>query len=124
MAALGEDLADQALKLALYAGGQRMAQLLRAKVSSYDAHTQTICLWDGKGKASIPREHLLPLAPKAAAIVRALIERAERLEQETAKKEGREPSFSNLWLFSSAGKTQLVETTPKRGSRGREAYEM
>jgi integrase len=112
MAALGEDLADQALKLALYAGGQRMAQLLRAKVSSYDAHTQTIRLWDGKGKRSTPREHLLPLAPKAAAIVRALIERAERLEQETAKKEGREPSFSNLWLFSSAGKTQLVETTP------------
>jgi integrase len=117
MAALGEDLADQALKLALYAGGQRMAQLLRAKVSSYDAHTQTIRLWDGKGKRSTPREHLLPLAPKAAAIVRALIERAERLEQETAKKEGREPSFSNLWLFSSAGKTQLVETTP-----GKRAY--
>jgi integrase len=112
MAALGDDLADQALKLALYAGGQRMAQLLRAKVSSYDTHTQTIRLWDGKGKRSTPREHLLPLAPNAATIVRGLIERAGRLEQETAKKEGREPAFSNLWLFSSAGKTQLVETTP------------
>jgi len=112
MAALGDDLADQALKLALYAGGQRMAQLLRAKVSSYDEHTQTIRLWDGKGKRSTPREHLLPLAPKAATIVRTLIMRAKQLEQENAKKEGRDPGFSNLWLFSSAGKTQLVETTP------------
>lgn len=112
MAALGDDLADQALKLALYAGGQRMAQLLRAKVSSYDEHTQTIRLWDGKGKRSTPREHLLPLAPKAATIVRTLILRAKQLEQENAKMEGREPGFSNLWLFSSAGKSQLVETTP------------
>ena len=29
-----------------------------------------------------------------------------------SKKEGREPSFSGLWLFSSHGKMQLAETTP------------
>lgn len=98
MAALDDDLTGNALKLALFAGGQRMAQLLRAKVSDYDEQTQTIRLWDGKGKRSTPREHLLPLAPKAAAIVEGLIDRAEKLE--------------TILLFSSFGKTQLVETTP------------
>lgn len=110
--ALGDDLADQALKLALYAGGQRMAQLLRAKISSYDEQTKTLRLWDGKGKRSTPREHLLPLAPQASKMVDNLIARAKLMEQDSAKKENREPTFSNLWLFSSGGKTQLVETTP------------
>lgn len=110
--ALGDELADQALKLALYAGGQRMAQLLRAKISSYDEQTRTLRLWDGKGKRSTPREHLLPLAPKASTIVDDLIGRAKLQEKEIAEKEGREPAFGNLWLFSSTGKTQLVETTP------------
>lgn len=93
-----DDLSDMALKLALFSGGQRMAQLLRAKVSDYDKDSQTLRLWDGKGKRSTPREHLLPLAPKAAAIVEKLIERAKPLETPL--------------LFSSFGKTQLVETTP------------
>ncbi len=98
MSALGDDLVGDALRLALFAGGQRMAQLLRAKVSDYDEQTQTIRLWDGKGKRTTPREHLLPLAPKAAVIVERLVERAKKLE--------------TALLFSSSGKTQLVETTP------------
>ena len=99
-----DDLSDLALKLALFSGGQRMAQLLRAKVSDYDKDSQTLRLWDGKGKRSTPREHLLPLASKAAAIVEKLIERAKPLETPL--------------LFSSFGKTQLVETTPgKRAIR-------
>lgn len=112
LAALGDNLADQALKLALYAGGQRMAQLLRAKVSSYDESSQTIRLWDSKGRRSSAREHLLPLAPKGAEIVQALIIRAKEIEYEQAQKEGREPSYGDLWLFLSAGKSRLVETTP------------
>jgi integrase len=96
--ALTDDLCDSALKLALFSGGQRMAQLLRAKVSDYDAQTQTLRLWDSKGKRTTPREHLLPLAPKAGAIVTNLIARAETLKTPL--------------LFSSSGKTQLVETTP------------
>ena len=51
-----------ALLLALYAGGQRMAQLLRAKVGDFDQDTATLRLWDGKGKRTQPREHLLPLS--------------------------------------------------------------
>lgn len=96
--ALTDDLCDNALKLALFSGGQRMAQLLRAKVSDYDTQTQTLRLWDSKGKRIAPREHLLPLAPKAGAIVTRLIARAETLKTPL--------------LFSSSGKTQLVETTP------------
>lgn len=104
MNALGNDLTDQALRLALYAGGQRMAQLLRAKVSDYDKTTHTLRLWDGKGKRSTPREHLLPLGTKGQDIVNTLINRANEL-------------FTPL-LFSSHGKTQLAETTPgKRVSR-------
>lgn len=95
---IGDSLADIALKLALFSGGQRMAQLLRVKVSDYDEHTQTLRLWDSKGKRTAPREHLLPLAPKAAALVEGLIARAGKL--------------NTPLLFSSFGSTQLAETTP------------
>lgn len=106
------NLSDTALKLALYAGGQRMAQLLRAKVSDYKEETQTLRLWDGKGRRTSAREHLLPLAPKGAEIVSGLIERAKQQELAIAKKEQREPSYTGLWLFSSHGRTPLVDTTP------------
>lgn len=113
MAALSDDNpSNLALRLDLYTGGQRMAQLLRPKTSDYDKDTQTLRLWDGKGKRISPREHLLPLAAKGAAIVEKLIERARILEEANAKKEGREPSYGNLWLFSSHGKAKLSDTTP------------
>jgi len=99
MAALSdESIADQALQLALFAGGQRMAQLLRAKVSDYDVETETLRLWDKKGKRTTPREHLLPLAPKGAAIVEKLLARAKKKKSDL--------------LFSSNGTTTMVETTP------------
>ncbi len=110
--ALGDDLSDMALKLTLYSGGQRMAQLLRAKVSDYDEQTQTLRLWDGKGKRQQPREHLLPLAPRAAAMVAALIARAKQMETEAAEKADRAPAYSALWLFSSYGRAPMVATTP------------
>ncbi len=113
MAALSDDdLSDLALKLALYAGGQRMAQLLRPKTSDYDKDTQTLRLWDGKGKRTAPREHLLPLGPKGALIVEKLMERARKQEEANARNEGREPAYNSLWLFSSHGKAQLADTTP------------
>jgi integrase len=77
--ALGDDLPDQALKLALYAGGQRAAQLVRARVEDWSPDSKTLRLFDGKGRRREPREHLLPLAPKAAAMVVALVERAQAL---------------------------------------------
>lgn len=98
MAEMGTDLADQSLKLALLAGGQRMAQVLRAKVADYDESNQTLRLWDGKGKRQSPREHLLPLAPKAAALVEELVKRAKKND--------------STWLFSTHGKVGMAFTTP------------
>lgn len=98
LAALGDDLPGQALRLALLAGGQRMAQLLRAKVGDYDQDTATLRLWDGKGRRTSPREHLLPLAPRAAALVSGLVDRARAQD--------------SALLFSASGAGQLDETTP------------
>lgn len=72
--ALGDAPVDQLLKAHLYAGGQRMAQLARAKVSDYNAETETVRLLDPKGRRKTPRVHFLPLAQKGAAIVSALAE--------------------------------------------------
>lgn len=108
---LGNDLPDQALHLALMAGGQRMAQLLRAKVSDYDPDTRTLRLWDTKGRRRQAREHLLPLAPHAAALVARLVKRAQEREEERAKAEGRAADVAGLWLFSSHGKVPVTETT-------------
>lgn len=119
-AVAGNDLSDMALTLGVLSGGQRMAQLLRPKVSDYDSETKTLRLWDGKGKRATAREHLVPLAPKGAVIVERLIARAKAIEDSTAKNEGREPKYGNLWLFSSHGKAQLVETTP--GKRVAKVY--
>lgn len=97
--ALGEDLHDLALKLALYAGGQRMAQLLRAQVSDYDPKAKTLRLLDGKGKRREPRIHLLPLGPVAAGIVEKLAEGAKGADSPA--------------LFASRGGT-VDENTPGR----------
>jgi integrase len=72
LAALGTDAPATTLRVALLAGGQRMAQLVRATVADFNLDTATLRLWDGKGKRSSAREHLLPLAPKAAALVATL----------------------------------------------------
>jgi len=77
---LGDDTVDLALRLALYSGGQRMAQLLRAEVTDWTSETRTLRLMDTKGKRTEPREHLLPLAPVAASIVDELVKRAENVK--------------------------------------------
>ena len=72
MAAMGETTLDKALKLALYSGGQRMAAILRAEVTDWNAETKVLRLLDPKGKRRQPREHLLPLGPIASSIVSEL----------------------------------------------------
>jgi integrase len=108
LSALGDDLSDQALLLAILAGGQRMEQLLRATVSDYDPQTQTLRLWDGKGRRRDLREHLLPLAPRAADLVATLVSRANdqacRLEHANGK--------GSPLLFSTYGTKQLDARTP------------
>ena len=71
--ALGDDAPAQVLRVALLSGGQRVAQLVRAKDTDFDIDTNTLRLWDTKGKRTHAREHLLPLGSKAAAIVKELI---------------------------------------------------
>lgn len=66
---LGDAIADRTLLVSLLAGGQRMQQLLRAKPADFDPKAGTLRLFDPKGKRSTPREHVLPLAPRAAGIV-------------------------------------------------------
>ena len=113
----GPELADLALLVALYAGGQRMAQLLRAKVSDFDQDTATLRLWDGKGRRTQPREHLLPLAPRAAGMVAGLVERAKAREQARAKEAGTAPDTSGLWLFSTHGRVAMnPETVSNRAA--------
>jgi integrase len=95
---LGDTLPDQALLLAVLAGGQRMEQLLRVKVTDFDPETSTLRLWDGKGKRTAPREHLIPLAPRGAALVARLVERAREKESPL--------------LFAAREGKQMVATTP------------
>ncbi len=98
---LGDGIIDRALRLALLAGGQRMAQLLRAHVG--DWNQGVLRLWDGKGKRSKPREHLLPLGPMGCAHVAGLVERAK----------GRaEPEDVNPSLFQSTKGAVIAESTP------------
>lgn len=97
---LGDDLPGLALKLALYAGGQRMAPLLRAKVTDYDAEEKILRLWDHKGRRRAPREHLLPLGPVAASIVDTLLARAGKNE--------------STYLFASRGSVVSYATPGKQ----------
>ncbi|EXJ10910.1 tyrosine-type recombinase/integrase [Imhoffiella purpurea] len=96
---LDDGIVDQALRLALLAGGQRMAQLLRATVSDWDHGI--LRLWDGKGQRTDAREHLLPLGPRGAELVEGLIQRARERSNEP------DPS-----LFLSIGGARVVDSTP------------
>lgn len=75
---MDERLTDKALTLALFAGGQRMEQLLRVEVSDWTPETKTLQLLDPKGRRKEARIHLLPLGPRAAAIVESLVEDAKK----------------------------------------------
>ncbi|MCB1896274.1 MAG: integrase family protein [Zoogloeaceae bacterium] len=77
---LGNSIADRVLLVSLLAGGQRIQQLLRAKPADFDPTSGTLRLFDPKGKRAMPREHLLPLAPRAAAMVGELARRAVELQ--------------------------------------------
>jgi len=77
MAALDDRPSDIALKVALLAGGQRMEQLLKSTPADWDQGENILLLFDGKGKRTSPRKHLLPLADKAAELVGRQAERAK-----------------------------------------------
>jgi integrase len=60
-----------ALKFALFLGGQRMSQLLRATWKDYEAEERLLRLQDSKGRGGI-RPHVLPISERLAAILEGL----------------------------------------------------
>ncbi|MCB1955748.1 MAG: integrase family protein [Rhodocyclaceae bacterium] len=99
--ALKDSPMDRLLKVALLAGGQRIQQLLRARAGDFDSKTGALRLFDPKGKRATPREHVLPLAPRAAGIVADLSDLARK-----RKSEGK----TDL-LFSSFGTRPIAPET-------------
>jgi integrase len=83
------------LLLGVYLGGQRPAQLLRARAVDVDLSGETITLRDPKGARQLPRQHVVPLVKEASDIL------SHRLK---ALKDG-EP------LFSTDGETYLRPET-------------
>lgn len=62
-------LYTDAITLALYLGGQRIAQLLRLRPADVGLDDSTVALLDPKGARQIPRVHVLPLNEKTSAII-------------------------------------------------------
>ena len=110
---LGDDLPDLTLRLALYAGGQRIAQLTRARVRDWDPEAKTLLLYDGKGRRQQPRPHLLPLGDIAAGIVAVLASRAIERTTQAAKRANREPD-QNPSLFVSRGRVMDLGAPGRR----------
>ncbi|HTV77222.1 MAG TPA: tyrosine-type recombinase/integrase [Steroidobacteraceae bacterium] len=82
--ALPDGTEKDSLQLLLYLGGQRPAQMLRARPTDVDLDAATITLRDGKGRRKQARIHVVPLVKEAAAVLK------RRLD---ALKDG-EPLFS------------------------------
>lgn len=87
---------ELAMMLCVLLGGQRVAQLLRARVEHVDTGAARITLYDPKGRRLAPRQHLLPLGDEALSIVEVLIERSN--------------SIGSSWLFAS-GDVSVVPKT-------------
>jgi integrase len=75
-----------ALTLCIHLGGQRPAQLLRARCVDLNLPAATLTLYDPKGARREPRAHILPLTPAAA--------RAAQRRMEASQSFGRRLLFS------------------------------
>lgn len=93
-----DSVAADACKVQLLTAGQRWAQLLRATVHDLDEDAKTLTLRDPKGRREQPRVHVVPLPPEVLEIVKGRAKLARDLETK--------------WLFTSDGKTRMVQTTP------------
>ena len=67
-----DDAYGAMMRLHLLTGGQRREQLARIQRADNNAKASTLRLWDGKGRRSEPREHLLPLLPEAQAAISSM----------------------------------------------------
>ena len=83
------------VQASLLLGGQRLAQLLRAKVTDY--RDGVLTLHDTKGRRTQPRVHALPVSPEAKLILDQRAGEAQILGSE--------------WLFTSTGRVPVVENS-------------
>jgi len=88
LSSLGNSPVDLLLKVHLYSGGQRIAQLARATVKDYQPDTATLRLFDPKGKRAEPREHFIPLASKAEEILNSICQGEEKLFKSNEREAG------------------------------------
>ena len=92
----GQDtVMSDVVQASLLLGGQRLAQLLRAKVTDYRGGVLT--LHDTKGRRTQPRVHALPVSPEARLILDQRVSEAQILGSE--------------WLFTSTGRVPVVENS-------------
>ena len=68
-----QSLYSNIITLALFLGGQRLAQLLRLRPADVDPDGHTITLLDPKGRRETPHMHVVPLNEKALGIVTPLL---------------------------------------------------
>lgn len=85
--------AARAAELILLLGGQRAAQLLRAKVSDVDEDDWTVTVLDTKGRRTKPRVNMLPALGRAQLLLARCMEVARQLRSE--------------YLFTSTGASTL-----------------
>lgn len=83
-----------ALLFSLYSGGQRVRQMLRAQFTDIDKDSNSITIYDPKGKRIEPRRHTLPITGVMAGIIQ------RRQEQAIGP-----------WLFSTKRKVSLRPET-------------
>lgn len=68
-----QSLYSDIITLALFLGGQRLAQLLRLRPADVDPDGRTITLLDPKGKRQTPYVHVVPLNEKAHGIIKQML---------------------------------------------------
>lgn len=107
---MGDNLTNRVLILHLLSGGQRLTQLLRARVNDFDPIEGTLRLWDGKGKRQAPREHVIPLAPLGVELCQSLM--SEALNQAVKISNSSGKIITNPSLYLSKNGATMAATTP------------
>jgi integrase len=98
--ALPDSAIRDATLLMILLGGQRIAQLIRARTIDVDDNAGTLRLLDPKGRRTQPRSHVLPLSRPAMAVVERCLVRVEA-QQKQARMKGGAPLMG--FLFSTHG---------------------
>jgi hypothetical protein len=106
-----EGVRGASLRLHVLTGGQRIAQLLRAKVTDLD--DTVLRLFDGKGKREQPREHLLPLTRHVRAELEALSTEGYLFSTDGGKTHINSATLGE-WAGEIAEKARIVGFQPKR----------